>query len=187
VAAIEGDRRPCSYFEDGASDEGLSSVVNVALSDATHGEHQVVPRASFESGEQLAYVEWVGNPSARETARAIRGTVEYLDGPSSESEWTEAAHAALRVAVVFEGDPVVEASCSGEQDLRTGEVTEHCDCRRLSGDEFQCSTTTDCCVDGTAEPSEVVDVQFEMRATPCAAACSFTDSSLAPYCRDLDG
>ena len=182
-ATFRGTDSPCDFFT-GAGTPSVS-FVKVATRQSNHGEYRVEPSIDYASSAPAAYVEWVdveaGNAQSR--ARAVGGTVEYLDGPTDEVEWQIQDSARILVAIEFEKDPVVKTACRGGIARDASVPESHCSCERLSGSSFVCDAQVeDCCRNTTGE---LVHVDFEIRARRCAAACSATSPELLQHCRSL--
>jgi len=185
VAAVTGVVDPCSLFQDQdtESEEIAASVVNVVLSDTDYGPHEVTATPDLSGDEASASVNWVEDPIKKNRIRAFGGSVDYVAGPDNETSWRGGANALVRVAVDFESDPIVVASCNGSTDSEVDSAVG-CDCQRLSGADFWCAGA-DCCFNveaGTASEH----MEFEILANQCAAGCVYAEPELSEYCQQLE-
>jgi hypothetical protein len=75
-------------------------------------KHRVRSLERPRAAPATAYLEWtrVAYGKALGRARAVTGTVTYLDGPTNEEEWRSVAVATTRVSVSFERDPLVKSN-----------------------------------------------------------------------------
>jgi hypothetical protein len=181
-SAFGGVGAPCDLFQ--ASRSSAFSFVKASLQHGDLGTYEVRPDIDYQSATPTAYLEWtrVADGKASGRARALTGTVTYLDGPTNEEEWHSVAVATASVSASFESDPLVKSNCRGGADLDAGVTSSRCTCERLSGATFVCdSAGANCCRD---MPGELVHVAFEMRADRCAAACVATPDLLG-LCRQL--
>jgi hypothetical protein len=181
---VDRASKTCGLFSGGEATPTDFDGIKVRLSGTELTDYAVDPTGDLVS-ERKASVEWivVRSGTVQGKAFAASGTVSYTAGPTSEETWPTVTTARLDVVANIELNPVTSSECNGGMDMRTGEQSTSCTCRRQSGSVFHCDGSSGGCCHDVFDRTE--EIHLTVEGSACAEQCNFTQPELARYCRAL--
>lgn len=175
----------CELYDTGWESDDVLDLLRVTTNQIDSDSYAVVENLQDDVAEPQAYVRLLRIEDGVKTRslRAVGGTLNVQSIAHSTDDWHAGNVASIHLHVEFPNDPLAVSECAVSGD-KQGEVQGQCTCTLASGKTSICSmrsTSNDCC----ASPPAARSFDADLVATPCAAMCVFTDSSLAIYCQEL--